>query len=112
RWIWVTRFNMIPGWQYAEGVAPIRAVKFEAQYNGETADVRVTVLRGRSAGFDKEDLVETYHLGLNDPLTVTKLKDFGVEPSQITLLNPVPVQPLWPGVINKTTSIIVEKISM
>jgi hypothetical protein len=111
RWIWVTRFNHVPGWQYPEGVMPIRAVKFEAQYNGETADVRVTVFRGRR-GFDQEDLVATYHLGLNDPRTVTKLTDLGIEAARITLLNLAPIQPLWPNQINKTSSISIEKISI
>jgi hypothetical protein len=114
RWIWITRFNLVPGWKYPEGVSPIRAVKFEAQYNGETADVRVTVLRGSKPGqgFDQEDLVETYHIGLDDPRTVNKLKDFGVEPAKITLLNPVAVQPLWPGVDNRVKSIVTEKITL
>lgn len=111
RWIWVTRFNHVPGWQYPEGVQPIRAVKFEAQYNGETADVRVTVLRG-SQGFDQEDLVATYHLGLDDPRVVTKLADFGVEPARITLMTLAPTQPQWPGIINQTNSVTIEKISL
>jgi hypothetical protein len=41
--VWVTRFVRIPG---REMSPPIRAVKFVSKYNGETADVRVTLLRG------------------------------------------------------------------
>lgn len=108
-WVWVTRFRQLPGWQLPANASPIRAVRFEAQFNGETADVKVTVLRGQRR-FDQEDLVGTYHLGLNEPRVVEQLKAFGIEPATITLLAPQPVLPLWPTVINKTNSVGIDKI--
>src|SRR5688572_4886732 len=39
KWIWVTRFVRIPAYKPASTELPIRAVKLESQFNGETADV-------------------------------------------------------------------------
>src|SRR5829696_10042767 len=83
-WVWVTRFVRIRG---SEMSPPIGAIKLESQYNGETADVRITLLRGTSGGFDQEDLVGTYHVGIGEQKTIDDLRNFGVEPFNITLLN-------------------------
>jgi len=100
--VWVTRFVRIPG---REMSPPIRAVKFVSKYNGETADVRVTLLRGTSGGFDREDLVGTYHVGLSEQITIDDLRNFGVEPANIKLLNTIPPVPPSPAFENKTRSI-------
>src|SRR5688572_3686720 len=39
KWVWVTRFLRVPGWEPQPTELPIGAVKLEAQFNGETADV-------------------------------------------------------------------------
>lgn len=101
-WIWVTRFIRIPG---REMSPPIEAVKFESKYNGETADVRVTLLRGTGGGFDREDLVGTYHVGLGEQTTIDDLRNFGVEPANIKLVNTIPPVPPSPAFKNKTQSI-------
>src|SRR6476469_7991825 len=46
-WIWVTRFVRVPGWRSPQGALPIRAVRLEPQFNGETTEVTVTLLRGQ-----------------------------------------------------------------
>jgi hypothetical protein len=46
--VWTTRFVRLPGIQ---NEPPIRAVKLESTFNGETADVRVSLLRG---AFDRD----------------------------------------------------------
>jgi hypothetical protein len=101
-WIWVTRFIRIPG---REMSPPIGAVKFESKYNGETADVRVTLLRGTGGGFDREDLVGKYRVGLGEQITIDDLRSFGVEPANIKLVNTVPPGPPSPAFENKTQSI-------
>jgi hypothetical protein len=100
--VWVTKFVRIPGHEMSP---PIRAVKFEARYNAETANVRVTLLRGTSGGFDREDLVGTYRLGIGEQMTIDDLRNFGVEPSNIKLLNTIPPLPPPPAFENKTRSI-------
>src|ERR1044072_442493 len=78
KWIWVTRFIQIPGIKI-DG-PPIQAVKLESQFNGETADVRVTLLRGSEKGFDQEDLVGVYHVGVNGPRDIKERRAHGVQP--------------------------------
>ena len=103
RWIWVTRFARIAGVEPADPL-PIQAVRVESQFNGETADIKVTLLRGRD-GFEREDSVGTYHLGLNEQITVTDLRSFGIEPIDLKLIEVVPPLPPSPGFENLTKSI-------
>ena len=100
-WTWLTQFVRIQG---REMSPPVQAVKLEPQYNGETADVRVTLLRGID-GFDREDLVGTYQIGVGEKLTIHDLSNAGVEPFNITLLNTVPPLPPPPAFENMTKSI-------
>ena len=109
-WTWMTRFALIPGVKPADPL-PIQAVRVEPQFNGETADIKVTLLRGRE-GFEREDKVGTYQLGLNEQLTVDELRAFGVEPIILTLTETVPPLPPNPEFENRTRSIeIVNVIS-
>src|SRR5262245_23396392 len=78
-WIWVTRFVRIPGHQPKTGEWPIWGVKIEAQYNGETADVRLTLLR-RYRQSQREDLVKAYQVGVNEETILNELTEFGIEP--------------------------------
>ena len=105
-WVWVTKFVRIPDKQMSP---PIQAVKLESQYNGETADVRVTLLRG-TTGFNQEDLVGTYHVGIGEQLTINDLRAVGVEPFKITLLNTIPPLPPPPTFENLTKSIEVVSV--
>jgi hypothetical protein len=110
RWIWVTRFVRLPGVAPADPM-PIHAVRFETQFNGETADVKVTLLRGRGEGFEREDKVGSYHLGLNEQISVTELRSFGIEPATLTLINTVPPLPPAPGFENQTKSIDIVSVT-
>ena len=110
RWIWVTRFARIPGVEPADPL-PIHAVRVESQFNGETADVKVTLLRGRSEGFEREDKVGVYHIGLNEQATVTELRSFGIEPITLTLIDAVPPLPPAPSFENHTRSIDIVNVT-
>jgi hypothetical protein len=107
KWIWVTKFMRIPGIQTAG--PPIRAVKLESQFNGETADIRVTLLRGERS-FDQEDLVGVYHLGVGEQGTINDLRAHGVEPFRLTLLNTVAPLPPSPSFENLTQTIDVASV--
>src|SRR5262249_32208061 len=107
KWIWVTRFVRIPG--SSQTSPPIRAVKLEPQFNGETADVRVTLLKG-VVGFDQEALVGVYNLGVGQQKLVKDLLKVGIEPFTITLLNPLPPIPPLPAFDNSTTSIAIVNV--
>lgn len=99
KWVWLTRFIRLPN---APTDPPIRAVKLESKFNGETADVRVSLFRG---AFDREDLVGVYHLGVGEQKTLKDLRAVGIEPFTITLLNTIPPLPPQPTFENLTESI-------
>ena len=107
KWIWVTRFIRIP--DITPAGPPTQAVKLESQFNGETADVRVTLLRGEK-DFDQEDLVGVYHLGVGEQRTIKDLRAHGIEPFQIKLLNAVPPLPPSPSFENLTQTIDVASV--
>lgn len=106
KWIWLTRFVRLPGKQTGR---PIEAVKLESQFNGETADVRVTLLRG-AKGFDQEDLVGVYQVGIGEKKKINELRAAGVEPFSVTLINTVPPLPPPPVFENHTKSIEVASV--
>jgi hypothetical protein len=107
KWIWVTKFVRIPG--SSQTSPPIRAVKLEPQFNGETTDVRVTLLKG-VVGFDQEDLVGVYNLSVGQQRMVKDLLKVGIEPFTVTLLNTVPPIPPPPVFDNSTTSIAIVNV--
>jgi hypothetical protein len=107
KWIWVTKFIRIPDVKTVG--PPIYAVKLESQFNGETADVRVTLLRGEKS-IEQEDLVSVYHLGVGEQRTLNELRSHGVEPFSIKLLNPLPPLPPPPTFENLTHSIDVASV--
>ena len=107
KWIWVTRFVRIPGRESTS--PPIQAVRLQSVYNGETADVRVSLLRG-SNGFDQEDLVGIFQVGVGEQRIVSELDQFGIEPFTLTLMNTVTPLPPPPDFENRTKSIEVASI--
>jgi hypothetical protein len=109
RWIWGARFARIPGAKPDPDPLPVQAIRVESQFNGETADVKVSLLRGRNE-FEREDPVATYHIGLDEKITVKELKSFGLEPIDLTLLNVVPPLPPAPDFENRTNSIAIVSV--
>lgn len=109
RWIWAARFARLPGAKPEPGALPIRAIRVESQFNGETADVKVSLLRGHK-GFEREDLIATYHIGLDEKTTVTELKSYGLEPIDLLLFTNVPPLPPPPVFENGTMSVAVVSV--
>jgi hypothetical protein len=107
KWVWVTKFVRIPGVKTAGPT--IQAVKLESQFNGETADVRVTLYRGEK-DFDQEDLVGIYHVGVDEQRTIKDLAEYGVEPFRIKLLNTLPPLPPPPTFENLTRTIEIASV--
>jgi hypothetical protein len=104
RWIWAPRFARIPGFPRRPDELPIQAIRVESQFNGETADVKVSLLRGHK-GFEREDPVANYHIGLEQKTTVTELKSFGLEPIDLRLFQTVPPLPPSPAFENLTKTV-------
>ena len=109
RWIWAARFARLPGVKPKPDELPIQAVRVESQFNGETADIKVSLLRGHN-GFEREDPVANYHIALDEKTTVTELKAFGLEPIDLTLLKNLPPLPPAPVIENHTMSVAVVSV--
>jgi len=109
QWIWFSRLSTMPGWQLPQGAQRINAVRVTSKWNSETAEVRVTLLRGLKF-YDEEEEVSSYKTGLNDPRVITELASYGIEPFKITLISPKPAAPPPPGLENRTSSIEIVKV--
>ena len=107
-WMWSMRFSTVPGAVLPEGPQLIKAVRVTSQWNGETADVRVTLLR--SPQMDQEELVTSYRSGVEQWTTINKLEDYGIEPFKIKLVSPKADPPPQPNLENRTASIQVTQI--
>ena len=107
-WIWFTRFSTVPGALLPAGPERINAVRVTSHWNGETADVRVTLLRGPR--MDQEELVTTYRSGVDQLTTINKLEAYGIEPFKIKLVSPKADPPPPPNLENRTASIQIIKI--
>jgi hypothetical protein len=101
KWLMISNFVRVPGTQLSP---PVRWVKVEPQFNGETAAVRVTLLRG-ARGVDQEDFVGIYRLGIGEEKKLNDLRAVGIEPFTITLLDTVPPLPPPPAFVNDTKAI-------
>jgi hypothetical protein len=102
KWMAVSRFVRVPG--AGQSTPPIQMVKLEPQFNGETAAVRVTLIRG-ATGIDREDVLGIYHVAVGEQKTLNELREVGIEPFKISLLNTVPPLPPPPGFANDTKAI-------
>ena len=97
--VWFTRFVALPG---PQPLPKIRAVKLASKLNGDTVNVRLSLLRGE---FDQEDLVGVYQVSVGEQKILNELRAVGVEPFKITLLNTIPPLPPPPAFENHTKSV-------
>ena len=109
KWMWLTMFALIPGREAPK--PPVQAVRLEPVYNGETADVRVSLFRGRE-GFEQEDLVGVYQVGMGEQKIISDLDQFGIEPFTLTLLNTLTPLPPPPTFDNRIKSIEVVDVQL
>ena len=98
----IPHFVRVPG--SSQSSPPVRWVKVEPQFNGETVAVRVTLLRGLK-GIEQEDFVGIYRFGIGETKTLNDLREVGIEPFTITLLDTVPPLPPPPAFVNDTKAI-------
>jgi hypothetical protein len=95
--------------QPESGRPPIIRVKLVPLFNGETADVKVTVLRGNE-GYEEEDPVHVYQLAVGEQKSLTHLRQHGIEPFLIRLLDATLPLPPEPDFKNFTKSIEIVKV--
>lgn len=107
-WMWFTRFSTLPGALLPQGAQQINAVRVMSHWNGETADVRVTLLRGPHK--EQEELVTAYRSGVDQLMTINKLETYGIEPFKIKLVASKADPPPPPNLENRTASIQITEI--
>ena len=106
---WFFRFGRIASWQPPTGSLPVRSVRVVSRV--ESNKVRVVVSVQRGARFtDTQDLVADYIANEGEKTWIETLKQFGVEPFQITLVRITPSTASPPSVSNQTNSIEVVSI--
>jgi len=108
-WMWFTRFVTLPGAPAPEASKKINAVRITSHWNGESADIRVTLLRGLQMAH--EELVTSYHSGIDQAKTINQLEGYGIEPFKIKLVSPQAHPPPAPNLENRTASIQILQIS-
>ena len=102
KFVLIPHFVRVPG--SSQPSPPVRWVKVEPQFNGETVAVRVTLLRG-AKGIEQEDFVGIYRLGIGEQKTLDDLRAVGIEPFTVAVLDTVPPLPPPPALLNDTKSI-------
>jgi hypothetical protein len=107
-WIWITRYLTVPGALLPEGAQRITGVRVMSHWNGETADVRVTLLRGPHK--EEEELVTAYRSAVDQLTTINKLESYGIEPFKIKLVSSKADPPPPPNFENRTASIQITQI--
>jgi hypothetical protein len=95
-WIWVTRFVRISDWRLPQGALPIRAVRLEPQFNGETTEVTVTLLRGQRSVAEQEELLGKFRLDVGEHRILNELEAFGIEPFDIAVTDVPSLMPSQP----------------
>lgn len=101
---WFARFQRIEGWKTEPGSLPVRAVDIATRMDGEAVRVIVSVHVGERF-HERQDPVGSYLLRENERLVVNKLKAFGVEPFELTVVRVAPQNASLPTVSNRTRSV-------
>jgi hypothetical protein len=103
-WVWYGRFGRVAGWQLPAGAQPIQAVRIVPFLDEEAVRITVSVLRGEKF-HDTEDQVASYSVRENERVTLTALKDFGIEPFEIRVVRVAPQTSELPTIVNNTKSL-------
>lgn len=99
----ISRFARIDGAPSSGGL-PINSIKLETQFDGKVAHVKVSLRRGEGANLE-EQLLHVYQLGPGEQKPLTHMREVGIEPFQIKLLDTASPLPPEPSVQNHTKSI-------
>jgi hypothetical protein len=106
---WFFRFGRIASWRPPTSSFPVRSVRVVSRV--ESGRVRVVVSVQRGARFnDSQDFVADYIANEGEKTSIQTLKQYGVEPFQITLVRITPTIASPPIVSNQTKSIEVVSI--
>ncbi len=106
---WFFRFGRIASWRPPTDSFPVRSVRVVSRLESDRVRVLVSVQRGARFN-DSQDLVADYIANEGEKTWIETLKQFGVEPFQITLVRITPSMASPPSVSNQTNSIEVVSV--
>src|SRR2546421_5125479 len=106
---WFFRFGRIASWRPPTDSFPVRSVRVVSRIESDRVRILISVQRGARFN-DTQDLVADYLANEGEKTLIETLKQFGVEPFQITLVRIPPSIASPPSVSNQTKSIEVVSI--
>lgn len=106
---WFFRFGRMASWQPPPSSFPVRSVRVVSRIESKGVRVIVSVLRGARFS-DSEDFVADYIARESEKTSIETLKQFGIEPFQITLVRVTPSIPSPPSISTQTKSIEVVSV--
>lgn len=106
---WFFRFGRVASWRPTAGSLPVRSVRVMSKLGASGVRVIVSVQLGAKLVED-EKYVADYIAREGEKTSIATLKNFGLEPIQITLVRVTPTVPSALTITNKTNSIEVISI--
>ena len=100
---WYAEFQRVPNWTPPAGSQLVHAVNIQGIMVGEMVRVSVSVFLGEK--FDEERQLAVHPLREGERITLRELKEFGVEPFEISLVRVASVPVGLPQFVSKVKSI-------
>lgn len=108
-WAWSSQFRRVESWQPPAGSTPVKAVKVASKIKKGFVQITISVFLGVRF-HDREETVATYRVRENETIIANELKQYGVQPLTIKVVNVISAVARQPSVTNKTNSIAVAGI--
>lgn len=106
---WLFKLGRIAAWRPPAGALPVRSVRVMSKHGADGVRVIVSVQFGARL-VDEEKYVADYIAREGEKTSIATLKQFGVEPIQITLVRVTPAAASPPTISNQTKSIEVVSV--
>jgi hypothetical protein len=98
-WMWIPSFPRIKDWQPPPGSPPVKALQFDRVLIGRDIKVEVSLLVGESR---ERVRVATVLVRPGEHLVVNELREYGLEPVDLSLAEVTPSMPYAPSVYSVT----------
>ena len=107
-WMWTPKFPRVDGWQPPPGALPVTAVQIWRVLAGRDVRVEVSLLRGRA--HEEQVPVANVLVSPGRHVVVSELRQFGVEPIDLSLAEAAPLTPYLPTVFSRTPNVEIEAV--
>ena len=108
-WSWTPYLPRVKDWQQPEGALPVKAVQIDRVLADGGIRVEVSVLVGTVR--DRQP-VEALLIRPGSHVLVTRLREFGVEPVDLSLAEAAPMTPYLPTVFSATPNLEITSVEL